>query len=81
MNTNLKDQISGIIVNEFNRKRIFNMNSALSDQDKAFLKAVDNDPRITGIQLYEVVWNARENNGIIKVDEMGNTSWVLPEDV
>ena len=52
-----------------------------NDWNKTFLNAVDNDPRITGIQLYEVVWNARENNGIIKVDEMGNTSWVLPENV
>ena len=52
-----------------------------NDWNKDFLKAVDNDPRISGLQLYEVVWNAREDNGIIKVDKMGNTSWMLPDNI
>lgn len=52
-----------------------------NDWNKDFLEAVNHDPRITGIQLYEVVWNARENHGIIKVDDMGKTSWVLPKNL
>ncbi len=37
------------------------------DWNRNFLEAVENDPRITGMLLYEVVWNDRENDGIIEV--------------
>jgi len=40
MDKNLKDQISGVIINEFNRNRIINMNTSLSNQDLAVLKSV-----------------------------------------
>jgi hypothetical protein len=52
-----------------------------NDWRSSFLEDVQKDTRITGMLLYEVVWNAREKHGIIKVDENGSVSWVLPEDL
>ena len=41
-----------------------------------FLRALNRDPRVTGILLYEVVWNEREKDGIVKV--CGNrVEWVF----
>ena len=37
------------------------------DWNPDFIKAVENEHCITGILLYEVVWNDRENDGIIEV--------------
>ena len=37
------------------------------DWNQGFVKAVENDSRIMGILLYEVVWNDRENDGIVEV--------------
>jgi len=38
---NLKEQIMGVIVNEFNRNRIIDLNKTLSNQDIAYLKSVE----------------------------------------
>lgn len=45
------------------------------DWNASFLQAVDADPRVTGLLLYEVVWNNRENDGIIQIDG-NNVTWV-----
>jgi hypothetical protein len=49
-----------------------------NDWRKSFLNKVQNDSRISGILLYEVVWNSRENHGIIKVDDAGHVFWAFP---
>jgi hypothetical protein len=47
------------------------------DWNPVFIKAVGKDLRISGILLYEVVWNDRENDGIIRVDTEGQLFWML----
>jgi len=42
-----------------------------------FVEAVKADPRVTGLLLYEVVWNRQENDGIVRVDPDGRVSLVL----
>lgn len=37
------------------------------DWCREFVEEVNADERVTGLLLYEVVWNARENDGIVKV--------------
>lgn len=37
------------------------------DWCKEFVDAVNADERVTGLLLYEVVWNAREKDGLVKV--------------
>lgn len=37
------------------------------DWREEFVKEVNLDERVTGLLLYEVVWNVRENDGIVKV--------------
>ncbi len=39
------------------------------DWNRHFREAVENDSRITGLLLYEVVWNDRENDGIVEVKD------------
>jgi hypothetical protein len=48
-----------------------------NDWNRKFLEAVERDKRVSGILLYEVVWNEREKHGIVKVDSKGDISWVL----
>jgi hypothetical protein len=44
------------------------------DWNQRFIQAVNADPLVAGILLYEVVWNKREKDGIIKVDGDSVTS-------
>ena len=47
------------------------------DLNQNFIKEAENDSRVTGIMLYEVVWNERENDGIIRVHDDGRVTLVL----
>ena len=47
------------------------------DLNPEFIAAVKQDLRVTGIMLYEVVWNERENDGIIRVHDDGRVTLVL----
>ena len=47
------------------------------DLNKEFIKDVSKDSRITGLMLYEVVWNKREDDGIIRVDDNGEVTFML----
>lgn len=44
------------------------------DLNSEFVEAVENDSRITGMMLYEVVWNKRENDGIVRVHDDGQVT-------
>jgi len=51
------------------------------DWNSRFLNALNSDSRVTGILLYEVVWNKRENDGIIRLDSDGKLHWMMPENI
>ena len=59
MDKNLKDQISGVIINEFNRNRIINMNTSLSNQDLAVLKSVG---EIDDVRNSKIKWIHHDEN-------------------
>lgn len=46
------------------------------DWNPKYLQALDRDERVSGVLLYEVVWNKAENDGLIRV-EGDEVSWVF----
>jgi hypothetical protein len=47
------------------------------DLNPEFLDAVKADSRVSGLMLYEVVWNKTENDGIVRVETDGQVNLVL----